>query len=493
MSDDQTPQQPPETAAETDEQPAAETDVQSQAAEKEPQLPTPEVAVERLGPCRCKVTMTASPQTVEAHREAKYKEIADKAQVPGFRPGRAPRRLLVKRFGEDVDKDILRELVVAGFEKVVDEHELNVVGQPEMDLENRTLPAEGPFQFDFEVEVKPDFELPAYKGIPLAQRNTEVTDEQVAEQREQLRKRLAYARGDFEPTDEPVQAEDLITAEVVGVLAETGEEFYRDQERAMLVGPGMLIVHPTRDEVETMAGAKVGQTRTAPGHVGPRHENVELRGKDAHFQITVKQVKRLRLPEVDDEFARQVGADSAENLDDLLREEAEGRKAAEAAEADREAVRDWLTAHTSFELPAEMTERQKQRSFQRRILRLLQQGVPEQVIAERETELKQQVDAAVERDLKLQFIIARIAEQEGIEADPEEINGIISQLAVRLDRRFARLREEMEQDGRLDTLAAEVTEHQVLDALIEQADRTGAAPAEAAQAAPDAGEAQDSQ
>jgi trigger factor len=473
---EQTPVTPDESPAQSQE--PADTEaagVEAEAGAK-PELPAPEVSIQELGPTRRKVSLVAGAETVRAHREAKYKEIASKAQVPGFRPGRAPRRLLVKRFGEGVDDEIKRELIVAGFEKAVEEKGLSVVGQPDMNIEDLELPEEGPLEFAFELEVKPDFALPAYKGIPTSRQETTVTDEQVAEQLERLRKRVAYDRHSFQPVSDGVAEGDLVTVDVVGTLAADGRQFYEEQDRAMLVGPGMLLFHPTRDEAAALTGAVAGETRTVQGHVGRRHEEVEIRGQEAAFAMTVKSVKRIELPEVDDEFAKAVGVENVDDLMAAIRNSAEQARAEQAREDHREEVRQWLLDHTVLELPSEMTERQKADSLARRKIRLLRQGVPEQVIQEKEAELTEQVDKQVVRDLKLHFIIGRIAEAEQIEVGEEQVNGIISAIAAQRGRRFARLREEMEQDGALELLAADVLERCVLDRLVELADMTAAAP-----------------
>ena len=489
MSDSPTPVESEETPEEITEETAEETVEETPPSDEakpesedapseesaEDELPTPDVTVEELSPCRRKIHLSASPEAIEAHREAKYKEISDKAQVPGFRPGRAPRRLLVKRFGEDIDKDIKRDLVVAGFEKALGDNDLELVGQPDMDIENLKLPDEGEMVFDIEIEVKPSFELPAYKKIPLEQQDADVTDAEIDEQFESLRKRVAYGTNAFESVEKgSVQYEDLLTAEVVGTLAEGGEEFYKDEERSMIVSAGMLILHPTRDESKAMEGVKVGETRTVDGHVGPRHEDVEQRGKDAKFAVTVKEIKRLQLPEVDDEFASQVGAESVDDLRERVRDNAVATKADQARDANRENVRAWLIENTTLELPAEMLDRQKERSLVQRKIRMLRQGVPEAVVLEQEEDLKKAVAEQVERDLKLSFIVERIADAEDISTNEEEINGIVSAIAQQSNRRFARMREEMDQDGRLELLAADVLERKVLDELIKDADFTAA-------------------
>jgi trigger factor len=467
------PDAPPAEAEQTD---------ASEAAGQEAELPSPEVTLTELDPCRRNIHLLATAEAIQAHRDAKYKEIGTKAQVPGFRPGRAPRRLLVKRFGEDIDNEIKRELIVAGFEKAVEDNDLQIVGQPKMDIEELTLPAEGPMEFDIEVEVRPTFELPAYKGVPVTRPDTVVTDEEIAEQLERLRKQIALRQNAFEPVEKgTVRSEDMLLADVTGTLAEGGEAFYSETDRAMIVGPGMLLVHPTREEVENLTGAKVGETRAVSGHVGPRHETVELRGKDASFAITVKEIKRLVLPEADDKLAEAVGFESLEELRGRMRESAEAEKKEHATEATRNQLRDWLVEHTALELPKALTERQKAGTLQRQKIRLLRQGVPEQVIQEREAELQKASDERVERDLKLNFIIQRIADAEELSVEDDEINGIVSAIAAQTNRRFTRLREEMADDGRLDLLHADVLERHVLDHLIEQADYS-------ATAAPDAGE-----
>ena len=163
-----------------------ETTEESKEEEK-PEIPNI-VTIEDAGPCKKKVLIEIPEEKIKNITEEQYKELQRDALVPGFRKGRAPRRLLEKRFGKEATESIKLKLLADASESAVKDNELKTLGEPDIDFEKIELPEEGSLKFDFFVEVQPQFELPKLEGIPITKTKLEVTDEQVDNEIEQIRK-----------------------------------------------------------------------------------------------------------------------------------------------------------------------------------------------------------------------------------------------------------------------------------------------------------------
>ncbi|MGB2999035.1 MAG: trigger factor family protein, partial [Phycisphaerae bacterium] len=154
-----------------------------------------DVTVEDAGVCKKKLVITVPRDRIDAKFDERFTELEREAQVPGFRPGHAPRRLIEKRFRRPVADEVRVALVTEAFEKAVEQEKLDVIGEPDLDPEQIELPEEGEMSFSVELEVRPEFELPDYKGIPVDAERPEITDEQV----EDALKRLRESHGSLEP------------------------------------------------------------------------------------------------------------------------------------------------------------------------------------------------------------------------------------------------------------------------------------------------------
>ena len=146
------------------------------------------VTVEDAGPCKKKIVVEIPEETVKEAIDAQYKELGQATVLPGFRKGRAPRRLLEKRFGKETAEQVKLRLLADSSEAAIKSKELDVLGDPEIDYEHIELPTSGPMKYEFEAEVRPEFELPSLEHIPVTRPQLEVTDEQIDREVDQLRR-----------------------------------------------------------------------------------------------------------------------------------------------------------------------------------------------------------------------------------------------------------------------------------------------------------------
>ena len=447
------------------------------AEEPKDNLPENTVAAEDVGVLRKKVTVTVPRQRIDAKFNEMFGELSKTAMVPGFRIGHAPRRLIEKRFGKEVGEDVRNALVGESIGKAVEKADLKTLGEPDLDLDKITVPDSGEMTFSFEVEVAPEFTLPQLKGIKVTKPKLELTDQRVDEALEQYR--LGQVR--YEATDHPAAEGDAVV-----VHAKISGEGIMDLERrdvALRVAPGQIEGLPLIDLGTELAGKKAGDTATLKVKVPQAHPNKDWQGKELAVTVAISQVRRRILPEINEGFATGLGFESLAQLREMVSRRIEANMKQEVQRAMRDQLCQHLLANTQLELPEGVAARHADSVLRRHYVELLHRGVPREQIDERIAELQAAATEQAKQDLKLSFILGKIAEQEKIEVSPDEVNARVAQMAQQYNRRPERLRQEMAQEGTLGEVEVALREEKAQDKLLEQAEVTEAAPEPPAPAA----------
>ena len=411
---------------------------------------------EEIGALRLKVGVTVPRELLDERMVEQFDELRREADIPGFRKGHAPLKLVEKRFGNDVGDQLKGQLISRAFLAGAEKEGFETLGDPlfwvnvpkkggEEDhsemlmafdeaLEHIALPQEGDFSFTCEVEIKPEIELPDLQNIAVNRKALTVSDEDV----ESEIKRLLTFMGTFKPVEDgQVESEDMIYADVVGVAE--GEEFYREENEDFPARDTRVSDIPLDGFGDAVNGKKVGDVVKLDVTLPDDHNNMALRGKQGEFTFTLKEIKRLEIPELNDDVVAQVGLDSVDEFRSNVKESLEGRLDSAATDDMYEQIGDYLVSNTSFELPEGLSNRQVQRSLERRRMKMVQQGFPPSEIEEHIDEIRDKAKDQVARDLKLHFILEKIAETENVEVKDEEFNAAIAQIAARSNKRFDRV------------------------------------------------------
>jgi len=462
------PQQ--ETAAPQQEQGgvvSADTPMESQ------ELPEAEkpfaVDVADAGTLRKKVTITVPRKRINEKFNEIFGELAKSAQVPGFRAGHAPRRLIEKRFAKDAGSDVRNALVGESLQWTATNVKMQTIGEPTIDLEAIELPDNGDMAYSFEIEVAPEFELPNLEGIAVKKVKLETTDQRVEEQLDMFRQRGVT----YEPTTEATSAGDVVTADVTV----TGEGIDHDQKGSVMrVAPGQVEGLPLVDLGTQLADKKPGDSIEVAVKVPEAHANEAWRGKDATVAITVKEVRRRILPELNDAFAQQMGYDTVDDLRNLVRRGLSARMEQEVSSNMRDQVAQYLLESTQFELPEQMAARHADIALRRQFINLMQMGIPQEKIEENMAELQARSTEISRRELKLQFILGKIADKRELKVEEGEVNARIAAMAREQNRRPERLRQELQADGTIGVIEDRIREEKALDSLLEQATITEVEP-----------------
>jgi trigger factor len=422
--------------------------------------------VTELPESRVRVEAEVPAEEVERRVQSAAKQVGRQLKIPGFRKGKVPPPVVIRRVGrEALLEDAVRDGLSRWYVDAIDAAGVEPVGDPSLDLGD--LPAEGePLQFSIEVGVRPAAKLGEYKGLEVGRREPDVPDELVDRELEGLRERLAT----LETVDEPAGTGDFVLVDFAGSV--DGEEFAGGNARDELIeiGGGRL-VEGFEDQLE---GARAGDERTVSITFPDDYGAEELRGNTAEFAVTVKEVKRKNLPEVDNEFAVDAaGFDSLQELRDDLRDRLRERDEQQIAAEFREAVLDAAAAEATIDVPDSLVYARAHELYHQMVHSLEHQGISEEnylrIAGKTHDELVEEGKPEAERALRREAVLAAVVDAEDIQPDTEDLEEALGPAAEREKTSPTKLLERLRSAGREAALSRDVAARRALDLLAEEA------------------------
>jgi trigger factor len=419
--------------------------------------------------CRRELELEIPAEDVSKATERVAKEIARVARVPGFRPGKAPVSLIKRRFADDIKGEVLQSLVPEKVEKAVAEQKLSPVSQPQVDKLDFN---EGqPLKFRAVFEVLPEFELGKYQGLDIEMPAMEVTDKDLHKALEETRERAAA----FAPAEgRAVENGDFVQLKLAGTPEGGGDPIQADN----------VMCHVGAEETmqpfnENLLGAKVGDHRTFDVDYPADYPDAKLAGKKFHYDADVTAVKIKRLPELNDDFAKDVS--DATTLDELkkkIRESLEHDREHRRKDLQREKIIFELVKGHDFPVPESLVEHQKDVRLERVVRSLAQQGVDPRAVNLDWVSLRQRQEDRAKEDVKAELIIDRIASTENIDVTDEDIQHELEHLGGHSGESVEAIRARLTKQGALDRMKAKLRSDKTLDWLAQNANvRTAAAAA----------------
>jgi trigger factor len=425
--------------------------------------------VTKLEDNKVRLDVEVPPEAVRAGVEAKVRELGRQVRVPGFRPGKAPRRVIENHLGRDyIYYEALQERLPTWYSEAVVETDLRPIDRPEIHFDEPLDEEEG-FKFSATVAVRPEASLGEYRGVEVPRREAEVSEEQVDEQLEQMRGQFATLAA---VEDRPVGDGDFVIIDFRGERMTTGEplEGGEAEDYMLEVGRGELLP----DFEENLIGMKPGERKqfgvTFPGD----YAEESLRNQPVLFHVHVKEIKTRDLPPLDDEFAKEASEfETLEELRTAVREQLEEAAERRAEGEFRTRVLDAVAENVDVEVPDSMVEEKVDEmlgSFERSLqAQGMEPGQYYQLAGTSAEDVKERVrpDAAdsVRKELALDAVVAA----EGIEADEHEVMHQIEHLAEDSDRDPQEIVEIMRKNGSYALLQEEISRSQALDFLVENA------------------------
>jgi trigger factor len=420
-----------------------------------------EVTIESPSACERHVTVTIDRPSIERYFKQEFDELVPKAEVPGFRPGRAPRKLVVNRFKDQVTDQVKGKLLMDAMGQVSDEHEFSAISEPDMDLDAVDLPDEGPMTFEFNLEVRPEFELPEWKGLTIESPAHEITDEEVQTHLERILARY----GKHVEHDGPAAVGDFLTLNIA--FSRDGEVLSTITEQTVQLKPRLSL----RDaEIAgfglLLAGTVAGEKRQTKVKISEEVENEELKGREVDAELEVIKVEKLELPRLTHSFLDEIGGfTDVDDLNDAVREELERQQKYRQQQQIREQITRQLTATANWELPPELLKKQSRRELQRVVLELRSSGFSDEMIQAYANQLQRNSMAHTSVALKEHFILERIAEEENIDAEPKDYDVQIELIAEQSGIPPRRVRARLEKRGEMDSLRNQIIERKVIELI----------------------------
>ncbi len=379
-----------------------------------------------------KVWVTVDPGHLTASRREEAAKVRKTSRIKGFRKGKIPFHVVEERYGPLIDERTLNSLVNQGFRAAITEHELATIGEPVVsDVDYK--PGER-LKFRVDIEVMPEVTLARTGGFRVERPEVTVRDEDVDELFEKVRKEQAV----LEPVERPAGQNDVVS--VVIRAEDEGEGAGEDKPYRFEIGEG----HAIPDVEAAILTLSPGEEKTFDVTYPDDFGSEELAGVTRSLLIRLEDVHTKRLPEPDDDFAKQVGGsfETIEELRAAIREDLVAHREGEANDAVREQLVDAVIAANSFEVPPSLLSRYLDQVI----------DAPEDADPERVQEARQSVTPAVERQIKRDLILGRLIEAEGLTPSDEEFDERLSELGEKQGLSLVEVRRQLAREKQLDSL-----------------------------------------
>jgi len=415
------------------------------------------VSVEELSPCKRALTVEVPPDAVRPAVEGAWRKLGQRVALPGFRRGKVPREILERRFHDAIREEVLHEVIPTSYRQAVEQSQLRPVDPPT--VEDVSFELGEPLRYRAVVEVKPSVDLKDYKGAAVSRKKVEVTDREVEEHLTLIQERAA----EYVPMEGwPALAGDRLIVDAQGFVGGKPRKDLRARDLTLELGAGAFL--PGIDE--RLVGAQKGDVRDVPVTFPSDSAQKDLRGKEVLFRVTVKEIKKKRVPPLDDAFAKAVA--ECETLRELTEKVREGilmrKQQAEEQRLKWEVV-DKIAATHPFEVPEGLVRREMEGILHE--LSHAGPGHPQRV--EGDVAFRLKLEEAARRRVKHALILEAVARQEGIAIDPSEVDAEVGRLASILNEKPERLKAGLSREGRMEAMMADLLERKVVDFLFSEA------------------------
>lgn len=447
-----------ESAVATEEKPEGEE-------EKVEEKINQQVEIKDIGPCKKHIKVTVDRSSIDSCYKNKFSEIAKDAIVPGFRKGKAPRKVIERVYFKEIGPQIKGQLLMASLEQLAEEHDIAPISPPDLNPNKIELPKDGPMVYEFDVEVRPQFDVPDYKGLKIKRPTREFTEEDVAREE----RRILSQYGQLVPKEGAVERGDYVIADMTTrfhdkVIGNAKELTLRVDER-LAFKDGVA-----EKFAEQIVGAQAGEERVIDIVMGTSVATPTLSGQTVQATLEIKDVKTLRLPELTHEFLHNFDVHSVEEFHELIRGLLDRRLEYQQRQSARQQILQHFETAAKWDLPQDMLVRQARRTMNRRVMEMQESGMSDEEIQGQMRLLQQDIIRSTAMSLKEHFVLQKIAELEKIEVEEDEIETEIDNMAEESGESPRRVRARLEKEQSMETLAALIIERKALDLILSQAE-----------------------
>lgn len=471
MSDETNLDVPPNTEVPPNTDAAPEPDAATAVLDPDaPEKLRQGVEIRDAGPCKKHIKVTVYREQIDERFDEKYSELtlSEQPQVRGFRPGKVPRKIIEQRYHKQVAEEVKTQVLMASLEQLAEDESISPLSPPDLNPNALSIPKEGPFIYEFDIEVRPEFELPPYKGLKLRRPVHTYTEAEIAAEK----RRLLEPHGQIAPKDaDPpiIEMGDIVTSDI---LVKFGDrELNTLTEVRSKVDKQLALADGIAEEFGAkMVGAKPGDQRTVDITLSQELNVPALRGRTVQGIFTIKDVKTIRLPELTrDLLEESFGVSTPETFETLVQVLLDRRLEYAQRQEARSQVLALLAESANWELPQDLLRRQARTTLGRRVMEMRNSGMSEEQILGRQRQLEQDVLRSTAAALKEHFVLQKVAELEKIEIEERDIDDEIERIADRNDESPRKVRARMEKEDMMEALATDLLERKALDLILAEA------------------------
>jgi trigger factor len=418
-----------------------------------------QVNVENISPVLVEFNIEIDAERVTSEYNKVFTQITKQSRIKGFRPGKAPKNIVKRVYGSRVEADVIQKLVDESFRNATAEKELQTVNQPQVDP-SRLKPGQS-FSYKAKVEVLPKIDSVTYEGLKAERPKVEVSEELITAELESVRK--ANSTVEALKDERPAKEGDTLTCDL---KVSVGEEELDDAGTTgfpIEIGSSQVF----KEIEDALVGAKVGESKLVDIAMPETHPHPKLKGQTATFHVEVKEQKERILPELDDEFAKDIGDfDTLAELKEDIKKNIEAREKETSDNVLAEALVKALVEANPIPLPPTLVEQQLRLSEREILMRAQMQG---QQVPGLGDALRDQIREDSETKVRAGLIMAEIAKKEEIKIGPEQIEEGLKELAQQTGKNVAKVRAEYSEPRKREMLVGMILENKVLDIIEEKA------------------------
>ncbi len=436
------------------------------------------VTVENTGPCRKQLKVEFSAEEIQKEYDESLAVFARHGRVKGFRPGKAPVEMIRRTYDRQIVEGLHEHLLAKGFQQALKEHKLDVVA--EYDLQKSALQTGQPFSFSLTLDVAPEFELPAYKGIEVEAKKVEIADEAVT----QALDRYLEGMGKYEDLAEsrPVKEGDMVAVDYAATV--DGKPMAEISEKAKGLAAGADFWVIANEEYSflpgfgpQLVGLRVGDSKDVSVAFDAQAPIAELRGKTGVFKATVKKIRARTKPALDEALFQSLHVKDEAELRATFRTMLQGEAERQELARRRNQLIDALMKGAALEVPESEEQEESHRIVYEMVEENTRRGVPEQEIRDNLAKISESAKKAAKDRLKLRYLLKRIAREEKIEVADAEVAAVLNQYAARSGAKSVKewlQRSKLKEAEVRKGLRADLLTTKTIDALMGHAKLTGA-------------------
>ena len=386
------------------------------------------VTVQNLAPCKKLVRVEVDADKVKAAFAEVTKDYRKHANLPGFRPGKAPEAMVVRKYEKDIQDEVKRKLISESYRSAIEEQKIDVLGQP--DIEEIQFNRDQPLQFAATIETAPEFELPEYKGVAVKREVRSVSDADV----DQALNLLREQRTNFKTVERPVQTGDIAVVNYTGTCEGKPITELAPTAKGLTEQKGFWVEATSTSFIpgfaEQLMGAKAGDKRTVNVDFPADFVTPQLAGKKGTYEVEVVEVREKAMPPLDEELAKAFGAESLEKLTAGVRKDLENELKYKQTRTTRNELIRALLGRVNFDLPETAVAQETRNVVYDLVRENTQRGVPRDVIEKQKEQIYSAATSNAKERVKVQFLLQKIAEKEDIKVAQEEIAQRVHYLAA---------------------------------------------------------------